>query len=474
MTSPFTDEPHEPTTPTRNYGMGTQFTMGYSTPGSSSSTGGPSSPESPLEDYFARSPFSPYAMEGVMDSPSRGRKRRGRRSVHEYPLTLSPVLEPSHGPDAEAPTRTTSSRRGSSSSLRGISPWGQAARGSSSRAKLVHEGSRARRPYAPLLWPMAVDGGSSPELSATELRKERRSWSATSSSASAMTPPPQAHSPPPLLLDDSEVARHGVHAELRQLNDWAAGAYRASDIAKMYPTGKQKAKARGPSDVRPPGEDKVCLIREIDVLKARFRAKSEDGTPERASQPPPSVKQSSGVSRPPSQDGPSNSLHRSASERQTPCRPDCPSQEMRRSRSAHRPSFPQQPQQGSEEQEERELIAMQLLQLQLSQAQARQPTPVDSPPQASQSQALVHLPLGESQSQALVHLPLGELESQALVHLPHGPSQAQTSLHPPLRASQPQQQHRRQFQSQQQASQRQLQLQQQGSQDPVQPEQQPF
>lgn len=459
MTSPFTDEPLEFDPPTRSYGIDTQFTMGYSTPSpSSSSTAGPSSQGTPLDDYFARSPFSPCTMDGFMDSPSRGRKRRGRRSVHEYSLTLSPVLEPSHGPDVDAPTRATLSRRGSSSSHRGVSPWGQAARGSNSRAKLVQEGSRARRPNAPLVWPMAVDGGSSPELSATEFRKERRSWSATSSSASEMTPSPRARSPPPLLLDNSEGARHGIYSEIRRLNHWAAEASRAGDIANMYSTGKQKTKACSPSDVRPPNEDKVCLVREIDVLKARFRAKSEDGTRERASQPPLSTNQYPAVSRSSSQYGLSSGLHRSASERQTPSRADCPPQEMRRSHSTHRPPFPQQPQQETAEQQERQLIAMQLSQLQLSQTQARQPTPVESPPQASQPQTLDHLPLGAPQS-------------QALVHLPRGPSQAQTLLHPPHRVSYPQQNQRHQFQLQ---SQQQLQLQRQGSQDQIQPEQQAF
>lgn len=117
---------------------------------------------------------------------------------------------------------------------------------------------------------MAVDGGSSPEQSAIDLRKERRSWAATASC------------PPPLLLDGGEGARHGVHAELRRLNGWAAEASRAADIANMYPTGKQKSKAGSAADVRPPGEDKVYLVREIDVLKARLGAKSEEGTPERA------------------------------------------------------------------------------------------------------------------------------------------------------------------------------------------------
>ncbi|PTB66510.1 hypothetical protein BBK36DRAFT_1159542 [Trichoderma citrinoviride] len=92
---------------------------------------------------------------------------------------------------------------------------------------------------------MAVDGGSSPEQSAIDLRKERRSWAATASY------------PSPLLLDGGEGARHGVHAELRRLNGWAAEASRAADIANMYPTGKQKSKAGSPADVRPPGEDKV-------------------------------------------------------------------------------------------------------------------------------------------------------------------------------------------------------------------------
>ncbi|KAL7819148.1 hypothetical protein V8C44DRAFT_129632 [Trichoderma aethiopicum] len=453
MTSPFTDEPSEIGTPTRNCGTDNQFSTGCSTPSSTSSMAGTSGQGTFPDGCFAQSPFSPYTMDGSVESPSRGRRRRGRQSLREYSRTLSPVLEPSHGPNVDAPTGTVSSGRGSSSSHRGVSPWGQAARGSSSRAKLVHEGSRARRPNAPVLWPMAVDGGSSPELSAFDLRKERRSWSASASSsaASTMTPPAHARPPSPLLLDGSEAARHGVHTALRQLNDLAAEASRAGDIADMYSKGKQKAKARSPSNVRSPNEDKLCLVSQIDVLKGRFRARSEDGTPGRASQAPPSAYQSPAVSRRSSPYGPSPGLSRSASERQFASHEDRPSQEIRRSHSAHQPSSPPKPPQGDPEQQERQLIALQLLQLQLSQARA--------------------------QHQALIDSAFQEVsQSQALIHVSHGSSQALTLLHPPHRGTQSQQQQRQrpQPQSQRQTVEHQLQLRQQGSHHQSQPEQQAF
>ncbi|KAL7945824.1 hypothetical protein V8C42DRAFT_45071 [Trichoderma barbatum] len=203
--------------------------------------------------------------------PSRKKRQRElRRSVRDLPVSLSPVDEdPVHVPAPRSATSATDSRflEHQTGFRRGRR---SAARGQSSRAKVIHS---KPSPSISKVWRLAIGGAalsespgarfnedSPPQHARSSSRESRTRVSSESSSDSS------SDSSDIMLLDSRQNRADEVTDAIKQMNNMAGQASRSSDVARICSTDKKQKQVLNPGPARPPGMDQLSLVDQIDEL----------------------------------------------------------------------------------------------------------------------------------------------------------------------------------------------------------------